>query len=325
MENNKQNNVVCCRCGKKGFNPLINENHVVDNCGDLQCLLEAEGRVIGFLDGDIQNYRLDNLYYVNNSDVVNHKQFLDCEVENEINYDLVNVYRLIEDQEYLMASKAMKSKNISNLPLTAFYTSKVFFRKQKNTALGMKWLKKASDGGVPSAMGEYGYIITKGLYGSVKRPEEGITLLLKAYKLNDLNSTSYLADIYRIGFNGIDAFDLVSDSEWFNIALIASDVIKDNSGRQVLGVFYANGTVTERNLERAYKYLKLAAQEGYVMACYHLAHLIYYNRQDPMFVDKVEEAKHFTECFLATAENGDELTYTKMQIMLVQLQSYLGC
>ena len=283
-------NVKCMHCGKVFYNPNVPKEHVIDTCSDEKCIRKSSMSAIGFMDGDIQNCSGLNLYQVHPNVL---KGCLDASTviskdKVELNDKLATVEFLINQGNFGGASKILRDKTLNNNPKADFFRSKVFYKKQKNIAMGTKYLELAAIGKHPKAMAEYGYIICVGKYGKSKKVEEGIDLLLKAYNLNVYASGVYLAQVYKKGIYKDTKHDAITDEKWFEIVEFGALSTFDKETEMVLGNFYSRGIGCKVDIDLAIHYLKSAANDGYVLACSLLAHVYlykFYCTSDPKYLD----------------------------------------
>jgi TPR repeat protein len=307
-------NVICCHCGRKEYNPNIPEGHIIDCCSSIKCREESEGIVVGFKNGKIQDNSLGNLYLVRKNDVVIRDYQLPIE-----DYDLVNMYATakfdITQGDFKQAIKVLKSNELANTPEGLYLFSRIHFKAYNNPSLGVKCLKQSAESGFPTAMAEYGYIITMAKYGRPAKPDKGIGLLLEADNKGSIEAAAYLVDVYMNGPANSNSYQTISKTKWFEYAEKAAIETKSYDSCFLLGYFYQNGMGTNQDLLKAYEWLKQSADQEYVVAYATLVELIIDNIDDPFFSLKLNEAKIYTDIYLAKAKYKNTEQYESMKFI----------
>ena len=309
-------NVICKECGAKLYNPNVPLEHVIDTCSNKECIKASKG-VIGFKNGDIQNCSVANLYKVDLSvvygAVATSESISSSQIE--INDKIAKINYFTRVGEFSEANQLLKDDTIKELPVYDYLRSLIFFKKAKNTSVGTKLLKSSSEAGYPRAKAEYGFIIAMGVYGTLKDPNKGIKLLLEAYDQGVPVSTVYLSNIYWKGDKHSQAYKEIEDSKWFEIVNEAVDIVIGIESHMILGYMYGNGIGTEVDIDKACYYLEIAADDGYVVACYIYVNMFLNNRLHIDCENLIEKAKKYCEYYLGKSSNKEINEYYAMESM----------
>lgn len=308
----KKTNVTCMHCGKEEYNPNIPLAHNIDCCSDQKCIDKALGNSIGFKDGTTVNCSVSNLYPVN-------PNYLRIEQHQTVSNDTTDTLAMakyhISQQEYGLASSLLRLKEIKGLPEAKYLNSKIFFKKQNNTAMGVKLLKESSDLDYPLAMAEYGYIITMGKYGKTSDPDKGIQLLLEAYDAGAVVASNYLVDVYKSGPKESVGYKSISDDRWFEVASYCVRYNTNYTSELILGYFYYLGIGTKVDFDLAYKHLLGSSSKDCVVAQSYLVNLIMDPSSGLLDNHTVLVAFHYCAEYLTNASHKDIAEYKHMEDM----------
>lgn len=301
-------NVKCKTCGFQGYNPNVPIGHVIDTCSCTSCY---DQDVVGFINGNTLDLNFDNLYKVHNDvgyQTVDINTLTSKEIHDNNLIALMHHYYGLRDYELL--NQTLKSSTHLDNGEFHYYTAKVFF-KRGNASKGVKHLKTSASKGFNPAKAEYGYIIATGLYGVLINIEEGMKHLVEAAEHSEVLAGAYLAEIYYKGVYMKSQYEDISSDDWFKYIELGTK-INDEMAHIVLGTFYLNGFGTNMNLNKAVNHLKIAADDGYVIAMEFLIQLYY----DHMFFDGYEivnEILYYGKLYLDTAIDSSTSGYKRVK------------
>ncbi|MBU1142074.1 MAG: hypothetical protein KKH92_00350 [Firmicutes bacterium] len=275
-------NVKCAYCGNEGYNPNVPVGHVIDTCNDEKCLNRSYG-VIGFKDGDIQNFHASNLYHVHP------EAFLRPMIETinmdssqiEVNDLIALMLYAYSIHDYGLLQNVISFPEVSDTPEADYYKSKIFFKKLNNHAKGVKHLRLSAEENYAPAMAEYGYILACGLYGVVKNVNVGLEYLIDAADAHETLAGVYLATVYKEGTYKKSAYSDLDHEDWYRYIALGVPM-HDSMVHIVLGYFHHAGLGSELNQELALNHFRFAANDDYVVAMGFIVHILYdyYNHED---------------------------------------------